>query len=151
MSIIRRAAMIFKVPVRGRQEETGQHLNYFYQSQIEALTQARRMIADHATNLRGITLQLSTLEEKQERLKNSKNEATEAGRTDLASEFAAQLDIIEKSLLEMRKRYDHAIDQDKQMTQHEAALQSQIQSFSVHMKEWKSEYSLAEQTEVPHH
>jgi phage shock protein A len=74
------------VPVDRPAHQLRPDLDYAYQRQLEALTRARRGVADIATARKRLELQLQQLQQPAAKLADRLAKAAEAGREDLAAE-----------------------------------------------------------------
>ena len=127
-----------------RPDDPREALDYSYQRQLESLTKVRRGVADVATSVKRIELQVAALERQAGQLASQREHATAAGRADLAQEAHIREAEIREQLSGLRERHLILTGEEEKLTAVSQRLQAKVEAFRVQKETIKATYTAAE-------
>jgi tetratricopeptide (TPR) repeat protein len=134
---------ILKGSGKSLREYPGEYLDRFCKSQIENLAAARIAASDRDTTRKRVLLRLNNLEKEYRKRERMKNEATVAGREDLADAADNQMTDIEEQYQVVRERYDEVAEEYDEASRQYETLTHQVESLRANMETFKYKYLLA--------
>src|SRR5262252_8799052 len=147
MSVMKRVSLIFKSKANkalDRMEDPRETLDYFYQRQLEMLTQVRRGVADVATSRKRVELQMNSLRQNQAKLEGQAKQALGAGREDLAREALSRKAALQSQLTDLENQYQSLQADEEKLTVASQRLQAKVEAFRMQKETIKATYTAAE-------
>ena len=127
-----------------RPDDPREALDYSYQRQLESLAKVRRGVADVATSVKRVELQIVTLERQASKLAGQREHATATGRADLAQEAYMREAEIREQLSGLRDRLLILTGEEEKLTTASQRLQAKVEAFRVQKETLKATYTAAE-------
>jgi phage shock protein A len=124
--------------VRVRSVDSREVVDYFYQQQLEELTQIRRMVADQATSRKRMDLQLQAAEQQRQ-----KREAQAADKTlgpELQQMVLDSLASDDRKISVLQKQCEAARELEVQGTRKSINRQQMVEAFAAYKETFKAEY-----------
>jgi phage shock protein A len=128
---------------RSSHEDLRVSLDYFYQTQLEELTQMRVMVRDVAMNRKRLELQVNSLRQAENRLKGLLDKAVADGQEGEAGEAKTRLASVERRLQSLQWQYDKSVEHEREVVHKSQAMQQLVESFRTNKEAVKAEYSIA--------
>jgi phage shock protein A len=147
MKISQRITMIFRSKANAvvdKYEDPQQIMDYSYQSQLQALHEVRRGIADVATSRQRLEMQANELYAAMGRLQQQAKQALDLDREDLARAALERRATVGDQLADITRQRDALFDQESKLTVGLGQLQTRVEGFRTRAETIKATYSAAE-------
>ncbi len=147
MSIFQRIAMIFGAKANkalDKAENPNETLDYSYQKQLELLQKVRRGVADVATSRKRLELQITQLEQQQNKLSGQAQKAMEIGREDLAREALTRKSGLSQQISDLQTQHEALQGEEQKLTMASQRLQAKVDAFRTKKETIKATYTAAE-------
>ncbi|WP_309132270.1 PspA/IM30 family protein [Brevibacterium sp.] len=147
MSIFQRIAMIFGAKANkalDKAENPNETLDYSYQKQLELLQKVRRGVADVATSRKRLELQITQLEQQQNKLSGQAQKAMEIGREDLAREALTRKSGLSQQITDLQTQHEQLQGEEQKLTMASQRLQAKVDAFRTKKETIKATYTAAE-------
>lgn len=147
MKLMQRITMIFRSranAVVDKYEDPQQTMDYSYQSQLRALHEVRRGIADVATSRQRLELQANELLGAMGRLHQQAQQSLAMDREDLARAALGRRATLAAQLADITSQRDALLDQEGKLTAGLGQLQTRVEGFRTRAETIRATYSAAE-------
>lgn len=147
MKLSQRITMIFRSKANAvvdKYEDPQQTMDYSYQSQLQALHEVRRGIADVATSRQRLELQANELHGAMGRLHQQAQQALALDREDLARAALTRRAAVGEQLADITRQRDALFAQESKLTTGLGQLQTRVEGFRTRAETIKATYSAAE-------
>lgn len=147
MKLSQRISMIFRSKANAvvdKYEDPQQTMDYSYQSQLRALHEVRRGIADVATSRQRLELQANELHGAMGRLHQQAQQALALDREDLARAALTRRAAVAEQLADITRQRDALFAQESKLTTGLGQLQTRVEAFRTRAETIKATYSAAE-------
>ncbi|MGI8612881.1 MAG: PspA/IM30 family protein [Nocardioidaceae bacterium] len=152
MSIMKRLNLIFQSKANkalDRAEDPRETLDYSYQKQLELLQKVRRGVADVATSRKRIELQVTQLQQQEDKLQGQAQQALAAGREDLAREALTRRAGLQTQLGDLQTQHANLQAEEEKLTLASQRLNAKVESFRTRKETIKATYTAAQaQTKI---
>ncbi|CAM3291493.1 PspA/IM30 family protein [Nocardioides dubius] len=152
MSIWKRMTLVFRSKANkalDKAEDPREVLDYSYQRQLELLSKVRRGVADVATSRKRVELQITQLEQQQNKLQTQAQKAIDMGREDLAREALTRKSGLTQQIGDLQVQHANLQGEEEKLTLAQQRLQAKVEAFRTKKETIKATYTAAEaQTKI---
>ena len=152
MGLWQRFTLIFKSKANkalDKAEDPRETLDYSYEKQLELLQKVRRGVADVATSRKRLELQITQLQQQNEKLERQAKAALAGGREDLAREALTRRSGLQTQISDLQVQLAQLQDQEEKLIAASQRLQAKVEAFRTKKETIKATYSAAEaQTKI---
>lgn len=124
-------------------EDPNETLDYSYRRQLELLQKVYRGVADVATSIKRLELQINQQEMHADRLHEQARKAMSLGREDLAREALTRRSAITAQTKEMQSQYDDLRAEEEKLRQAADNLRTKVEMFRSRKETLKARYNAA--------